>query len=45
MDRDRYIEKPDGYICCEFCLSSMTVEDILREVGISLETAKEEERW
>lgn len=37
---DKFIEEPDGDIICECCLDNMTVNDLLGELGICLQTAE-----
>ncbi len=37
---DKFIEEPDGDIVCECCLDNMTMNDLLEELGISLQTAE-----
>lgn len=39
---DKFIKEPDGDILCEYCLDNMTVTDLLKELGIDLETAERE---
>lgn len=42
---DKFIEEPDGDILCESCLDNMTVDDLLRELGIDVQTAEEYIGW
>lgn len=39
---DKFIEEPDGDKVCEYCLDNMTVTDLLKELGIDVQTAERE---
>lgn len=40
---DKYLEEPDGDYLCENCLDNMTTLELLSELGIEIQTAKDAE--
>lgn len=42
---DKFLKEPDGDIICECCLDNMTTDDLLKELGLSLEVAEEDDGY